>query len=190
MCHRDPRRDSSCRSSRIARPRPRRDVRRGAVLCQEGDGADRKHATITGVSQFCYARPHGIRASRLNTWVIVYVLLELRDTTVSGWTTIGENFMRLLVVTLCCFVAPPIVRADPTEDAAIKAIKQLRGRVEQNGKVVDLSSTQVTDAELKELAALKNLTTLDLSDTRVTGAGIKELAALKNLTTLHLSGRG
>ena len=70
--------------------------------------------------------------------------------------------MRLLVVTLCCFVAPPIVRADPTEDAAIKAIKQLGGRVEQNGKVVDLSYTQVTDAELKELAALKNLTTLDL----------------------------
>ena len=70
--------------------------------------------------------------------------------------------MRLLVVTLCCFVAPPIVRADPTEDAAIKAIKQLHGKVEQNGKVVDLSYTQVTDAELKELAALKNLTTLDL----------------------------
>ena len=95
--------------------------------------------------------------------------------------------MRLLVVTLCCFVAPPIVRADPTEDAAIKTIKQLHGRVEQDGKFVDLSSTQVTDAELKELAALKNLTTLDLSDTRVTDAGMKELAALKNLTTLDLA---
>ena len=96
--------------------------------------------------------------------------------------------MRLLVVTLCCFVAPPIVRADPAEEAAIKAIKQLGGRVEQDGKVVDLSYTKVTDADLKELAALKNLTTLDLSDTSVTGAGIKELAALKNLTTLHLCG--
>jgi hypothetical protein len=41
--------------------------------------------------------------------------------------------MRLLVVTLCCFVASPIVRADPTEDAAIKVIKQLGGKVEQNG---------------------------------------------------------
>ena len=112
------------------------------------------------------------------------------DTTVSGWTTIWENFMRLLVVTLCCFVAPPIVRADPTEDAVIKAIKQLGGKVEQNGKVVHLSSTKVTDAQLKDLAALKNLTTLDLSDTRVTGAGIKELAALKNLTTLRLRGPG
>jgi Leucine-rich repeat (LRR) protein len=95
--------------------------------------------------------------------------------------------MRLLVVTLCCFVAPPIARADPAEDAAIKAIKQLHGRVEQNGKVVDLSYTQVTDAELKALAALKNLTTLNLSETRVTNTGMKELAALKNLTTLNLS---
>ncbi len=95
--------------------------------------------------------------------------------------------MILPVVMLCCFVAPPIVRADPTEDAAIKAIKQLGGKVEQNGKVVDLSSTQVTDAELKELAALKDLTTLDLSETRVTDAGLKELAALKDLTTLNLS---
>ena len=46
----------------------------------------------------------------------------------------------------------------------------------------------MTDAGLKELAALKNLTTLDLSETRVTGAGLKELAALKNLTTLNLRG--
>ena len=95
--------------------------------------------------------------------------------------------MRLLVVTLCCFVAPPINRADSTEDAVIKAIKQLHGRVEQNGKVVDLSYTQVTDAELKALAALKNLTTLNLSETKVTDAGLKELAALKNLTILNLS---
>ena len=45
----------------------------------------------------------------------------------------------------------------------------------------------MTDAGLKELAALKNLTTLNLSETRVTGAGLKELAALKNLTTLYLT---
>ena len=44
----------------------------------------------------------------------------------------------------------------------------------------------MTDAELKELAALKNLTTLDLFRTRVTGAGIKELAGLKGLTSLQL----
>ena len=43
------------------------------------------------------------------------------------------NTMRFLVVTLCCSVAPAIVRADPTEDAVIKAIKQLRREeIEQN----------------------------------------------------------
>ena len=54
----------------------------------------------------------------------------------SGWTTIVVTFMRLLVVTLCCFVAAPIVRDDPAEEAAIEAIKERGGMVEQNGKVV------------------------------------------------------
>ena len=45
----------------------------------------------------------------------------------------------------------------------------------------------MTDAGLKELAALKNLTTLYLSGSDVTDAGLKELAALKNLTTLDLT---
>jgi hypothetical protein len=36
--------------------------------------------------------------------------------------------MRLLVLTLSCVVAPPIVRADRTEDATIKAIKPLGGK--------------------------------------------------------------
>ena len=46
----------------------------------------------------------------------------------------------------------------------------------------------VTDAGLKELAALKNLTTLDLGGTQVAGAGLKELATLTSLTTLRLWG--
>ncbi len=48
----------------------------------------------------------------------------------------------------------------------------------------------LTNAGLKELAGLKNLTWLDLRDTRVTDAGLKELAGLKNLTTLQLRGTG
>ena len=52
---------------------------------------------------------------------------------------------------------------------------------------LDLSHTPVTDAGLRELAPLKNLTTLNLSHTPVTDAGLRELAALKHLTTLRLS---
>ena len=51
---------------------------------------------------------------------------------------------------------------------------------------LDLCLTKVTDAGLKELAALKRLTKLGLTDTKVTDAGMKELAALKNLTSLIL----
>lgn len=92
---------------------------------------------------------------------------------------------------LCSFVA---VRADDAEDQAVEVVKKLRGSVTRDEKLpgknvirVYLSRTQVTDAEVKELAALKNLNTLHLGDTRVTDAGVKELGALKNLTELNLN---
>jgi hypothetical protein len=44
----------------------------------------------------------------------------------------------------------------------------------------------VTDAGLKELAPLKQLTTLSLFGTKVTDAGLKGLAPLKSLTELDL----
>jgi len=55
---------------------------------------------------------------------------------------------------------------------------------------LNLCLTQVTNAGLKDLAALKNLTTLDLYGLRVTDAGLKELAPLKNLTALSLNSPG
>ena len=83
-------------------------------------------------------------------------------------------------------------RPDPTEEAAVKALeKHSRKRVKrsegQPGKPVvgiDLSFSDVSDTELKEVAALKNLRTLDLRFTKVTNDGLKELAPLKNLGTL------
>jgi hypothetical protein len=41
--------------------------------------------------------------------------------------------------------------------------------------VLDLRGTKVTDAGLRELAALKGLRILALSDTKVTDAGVAEL---------------
>lgn len=52
---------------------------------------------------------------------------------------------------------------------------------------LDLSFTQVTDAELKGLAGLKNLQTLDLSVSQVPIAGLKELGGLTNLQRVVLS---
>ena len=48
---------------------------------------------------------------------------------------------------------------------------------------------QFTDAGLKALAGLKNLTALDLSSTAVTAKGLRELVGLTNLTTLSLGGK-
>ena len=49
-----------------------------------------------------------------------------------------------------------------------------------------LCRSPVTDAGLRELAVLQNLTWLDLRDTRVTDVGLKELAGLKSLAMLLL----
>ena len=46
----------------------------------------------------------------------------------------------------------------------------------------------MTDAGLKELAALKSLQTLDLDGTKVTDAGLKDLATLESLQALDVSG--
>jgi len=47
--------------------------------------------------------------------------------------------------------------------------------------------TQITDAGLHEIAAMKNLTCLDLSETGITDAGLKELVGLQKLTTLNVN---
>src|SRR5213082_54737 len=82
-------------------------------------------------------------------------------------------------------------RAD--EASAVKAVENLGGKVTRDDKLpgkpvigVDLNSSKVTDASLKELKDLKQLTTLDLWHTQVTDAGLKELADLKQLTSLNL----
>jgi hypothetical protein len=53
---------------------------------------------------------------------------------------------------------------------------------------LSLFGTKVTDAGLKELVGLRNLTSLSLAYTGVTDAGLKELAAYKRLTSLELGG--
>lgn len=81
-----------------------------------------------------------------------------------------------------------------TEESAIAFVEKLGGTVTrdetQPGRpVIDVSlrGTNATDADLKEIAPFKNLTTLDLSLAPVTGAGMKELAPFKNLTYLFLA---
>ena len=80
----------------------------------------------------------------------------------------------------------PIISLDlhstKVTDAGLKELAGLKSL-----QVLNLAGTQVTDAGLKELADLKNLQILDLNLTKVTDAGLKELAGLKSLQTLNLN---
>jgi internalin A len=68
-------------------------------------------------------------------------------------------------------------------DAGMKELAALR-----NLRAVYLFYAHVTDAGLKDLAENRLLQVLDISNTQVTDAGLKELAPLKNLEALNLAG--
>lgn len=103
----------------------------------------------------------------------------------------SHHFFPLTAGVLLLTAAP--LCADDAEDAAVEAVENHFGKVERDGKdpahpviAVDLASQYVTDATLKDLAALKRLRRLNLFFTEVTDAGMKHLAALNDLQDLNL----
>src|SRR5262245_16155251 len=91
-------------------------------------------------------------------------------------------------------VAAPVPGPALTEGTAVALVVELGGTVTRDEKRagkpivgVSLSNTKVTDADLKELARLTELSSLGLSCTNVTDMGLKELPALPKLTRLYLS---
>ena len=100
-----------------------------------------------------------------------------------------------LLCAACVLLAAVPLYADEAEDQAVKAVEKLGGMVIRDDKdperpviEVKLYDAKVTDADLKELAALKALRTLDLCVSKVTDANLKELATLKGLQELDLDG--
>src|SRR5205085_2733916 len=85
---------------------------------------------------------------------------------------------------------PPQDEADDAEAKAVEAITKLGGKVTRDDKlpgkpvigVILAGTTKVTDAGLKELKHLKQLTALTLGG-QVTAAGLKEVKELKQLTS-------
>ena len=61
-------------------------------------------------------------------------------------------------------------------DAGLKDVAKL-----QNLSIFFSIRTQITDEGLKDLAKLQKLEWLNLSDTKITDAGLKEVAKLQNL---------
>jgi len=100
----------------------------------------------------------------------------------------------LFILVGSVLVSASATRGDDAEDKAIAFVESLKGKIKRDnnrpGKpVVRVSlyhNKQVTDADLKELAAFKDLSSLDLAHTKITDEGIKHLAALKNLAILDL----
>jgi internalin A len=106
---------------------------------------------------------------------------------------------RLALSAACLLLAAAApLFADDAEDKAVQAVEKLGGKVVRDDKdptkpvvEVDLflrdKPSEMTDAGLKELAALKGLQKLKLGPAMVTDAGLKELAGLKALKSLDLS---
>jgi Leucine-rich repeat (LRR) protein len=69
-------------------------------------------------------------------------------------------------------------------DARLKEIASLKNLT---GLYLSIHNNQMTDAGLKDIASLKDLTALHLESNKVTGAGLKEIAKLKKLKHLLLN---
>ncbi len=89
------------------------------------------------------------------------------------------------------FSSPATTRADDAQDKAVAFVESLHGKLTRDEKLpgkpvveVNLASTAVTDAGLKQLAAFKSLSVLDLRNTAITDAGLKEIGKLNSLTQL------
>src|ERR1700681_4626928 len=103
--------------------------------------------------------------------------------------------LRRSLIGLVMLLPVGIVRADEAEDRAVRVIKGLGGSITRKDKTpgspvvgVRLWGPEIREAELKELASLKQLQSLNVSFTNVTAAELKELAGLKQLQSLDLSG--
>ena len=106
--------------------------------------------------------------------------------------------MRTMLVGVGLLLACLSGAARADEASAVKAVEKLGGKVTRDDKLpgnpvigVNLGGLfpgKVTDADLKELKHLKQLTTLSLAGAQVTDAGLKELKDLKQLTWLTLIG--
>ena len=95
---------------------------------------------------------------------------------------------------LVIFLLPAFLRADDAEEKAVKTIQRLGGDFRRGDTLPDkpivlvmFYNTKVTDADLKDVAVLRQLQCRNLNATKVTDAGLKHLAPLTEMKELYLS---
>jgi serine/threonine protein kinase len=134
----------------------------------------------------------------------VHALTGLRFLDCSGsWVDRGQLSARALLplrglplTTLRCFDSPAVSNLSSLKEMKLTSLEFRQGEVGdadvknlagmKDLRVLCLWGTKVTDAGLKELAGLKNLQHLCLQSTGVTDVGLKELAGLDKLVFLDL----
>src|SRR5687768_1743979 len=99
----------------------------------------------------------------------------------------GHTVTKILSAGLLVLIGTTELRSDEAEDRAAKLFDRLgfvgrdRDRPGKPVVEVDVSSSKVTDADLKELAACKSLNVFIARGTTISDAGVKELEGLKTL---------
>jgi serine/threonine protein kinase len=168
------------------------------------DPADR-YATPAAVAEalapFCAAEPpRPPRGRKRRRWLVAAGLALLAAGLLAGAiffrlrTDRGEVVVKgddnSLELTIRRFPEPV---PEVSEEEALQAIQRLGGRIGRDEQVPDkpvriviLGGTNVTDADLRVLAAFKQLRSLDLGRTQVTDEGLKHLTGLTGLTSLTL----
>jgi hypothetical protein len=95
----------------------------------------------------------------------------------------------------CTVIISTILTSQTLTDEAsvVAALEKLGATIERDEKQpgkpvvqVEIVGTKATDADVKNLTALKRIRSLSLGNTKVTDSGVKELAALKGLQSLDL----
>ena len=84
-------------------------------------------------------------------------------------------------------IADPIVEDEVRDELKKPEGELTEADLEKVTGEIGLSGTQITDAGLKDLAKLQNLTSLMLNGTKTSDEGLKEVAKLQQLEQLYLS---
>jgi hypothetical protein len=93
-----------------------------------------------------------------------------------------------LVFLLVCLVAGCGGSMTPEQKQTFAKYQAMGGRVnfKRGGYELDLTNTQVADADLVHLKKIGNLKTLDLRDTPITDAGLEHLRSIDTLVFVAL----